>query len=167
MRMSRLGLLVSAALLPLVLWAALPVLSSGASLSSRIEQKRRQIEHKKGRERVLSGTVARWSHRIGALQGDITVLLESDGFADLLERTEFMERVSDQDARIIDRVRTARADAKRTAERLDALEKRQTKVAAAIEARRDEVSRVRGQLVDRRDQFAAVRSDKAGALAST
>ena len=44
---------------------------------------------------------------------------------------------------------------------------RQTKIAAAIEARRDEVSRVRGQLVDRRDQFAAVRSDKASALAST
>ena len=47
------------------------------------------------------------------------------------------------------------------------LEERQTKVAAAIEARRDAVSRVRGQLVDRRDAFAAVRSDKATALAST
>ena len=78
-----------------------------------------------------------------------------------------MQRVSDQDARIIDRVRTARADAKKTAAHLDVLEKRQTKVAAAIEARRNEVSRVRGQLVDRRDQFAAVRSDKATALAST
>jgi peptidoglycan DL-endopeptidase CwlO len=40
-------------------------------------------------------------------------------------------------------------------------------VAAAIEARRDEVSRIRGQLVDRRDAFAAVRSDKSRALAST
>src|SRR3954454_13601020 len=74
MRVSRLGLLVIVVLLPLVLWAALPVLSSGSSLSSRIEQKRRQIEHKKGRERVLSSTVARYSHRIGALQSDITVL---------------------------------------------------------------------------------------------
>jgi peptidoglycan DL-endopeptidase CwlO len=78
-----------------------------------------------------------------------------------------MQRVSNQDARIIDRVRTARAEATRTAAHLDVLEKRQTKVAAAIEARRDAVSRVRGQLVDRRDQFAAVRSDKATALAST
>ena len=34
------------------------------------------------------------------------VILESDGFADLLERTEFMERVSAQDQRIIQRVRT-------------------------------------------------------------
>jgi peptidoglycan DL-endopeptidase CwlO len=234
MRFSRLGLLVAAALLPLALWAALPVLSAGSprSLSSRIDHKRKQIEQKKGRERVLSSTVARYSRRIGSLQDDITVLqrqqvriqgdldakraelariqerlrqerirlarlrarlaearvalagrlvelykadkpdvvtvvLESDGFADLLERTEFMQRVSDQDARIIDRVRTARTDAIRTAKRLDALEKRQSRVAAAIEARRDEVARVRGQLVDRRDQYAAVRSDKAAALATT
>src|SRR3954454_3025832 len=232
MRKSRLGLLVLVALLPLVLWAALPVLSDGASLSSKIEQKRRQIDQKQGRERVLSSTVARYSHRIGALQGDITVLerrqvriqtdldakraelariqvnlrqerirlarlrarlaearialanrlvqlykadkpdavtvvLESNGFADLLERTEFMQRVSDQDARIIDRVRIARAQAVRTAKRLAVLERRQTKIAAAIQARRDAVSRIRAQLVDRRDQFAAVRSDKAQALAST
>jgi murein DD-endopeptidase MepM/ murein hydrolase activator NlpD len=238
MRRSRLGLLTAVALLPLALWAALPVLSSGsprshaASLGSKIDQKRRQIDAKKGHERVLSTTISRYSHRIASLQGDITVLqrkqvriqgdldakraelariqedlrqervrlarlkarlaearvalaarlvelykadkpdvvtvvLESDGFADLLERTEFMQRVSDQDARIIDRVRTARADAIATAKRLDKLEQRQTKVAAAIEARRDEVSRFRGQLVDRRDQFAAVRSDKSQALAST
>ena len=232
MRLSRLGLLLAVALLPLVLWAALPVLSAGAPLSSKIERKRKQIEQKKGQERVLSGTVARYSRRIGSLQADITVLqrrqvriqgnldakraelariqerlrqerirlarlrarlaearvalagrlielykadrpdvvtvvLEADGFADLLQRTEFMQRVSDQDARIIDRVRTARAEATRTAKRLDGLEKRQTKIAAAIEAQRNEVARVRGQLVDRRDQYAAVRSDKASALAST
>ena len=238
MRLSRLGLLFAVALLPLALWAALPVLSDGsprsraASLSSKIEQKRRAIQQKKGREHVLSTTVARYSQKIGSLQSDITVLerrqvriqgdldakraelariqedlrqerirlarlrarlaearvaladrlvqlykadrpdvvtvvLNANGFADLLDRTEFMQRVSDQDARIIDRVRTARADATKTAAHLGVLEQRQTKVAAAIEARRNEVSRVRGQLVDRRDQFAAVRSDKATALAST
>ncbi|HVI35725.1 MAG TPA: peptidoglycan DD-metalloendopeptidase family protein, partial [Gaiellales bacterium] len=97
----------------------------------------------------------------------ITVVLESNGFADLLERTEFMKRVSDQDLRIIDRVRTARADAKRTAEHLAVLEKRQTRIANAIQARRDAVSQVRVQLVDRRDAFARVRSAKSTALAST
>src|SRR5262245_39788285 len=35
----------------------------------------------------------------------VTVVLEADGFADLLERTEFLERTSAQDARIIGRVR--------------------------------------------------------------
>jgi peptidoglycan DL-endopeptidase CwlO len=238
MRLSRLGLVFAVALLPLALWAALPMLSSGsprsraAVLGSKIDQKRRLIAQKKGREHVLSTTVARYSHKIGSLQADITVLerrqvriqgdldakraelnriqeqlrqqrirltrlrarlaearaalagrlvalykagqpdvvtviLNSNGFADLLDRTEFMQRVSDQDARIIDTVRTARAEATRTAQHLGVLETRQTKIAAAIESRRNDVSRVRGQLVDRRDQFAAVRSDKATALAST
>jgi murein DD-endopeptidase MepM/ murein hydrolase activator NlpD len=236
--MKRFGLLFAVALLPLALWAVLPVLSDGsargraAALGSKIDQKRREIAQKKSREHVLSTTVQSYSRRIGALQGTITVLerkqvriqgdldakraelariqenlrqerirlarlrarlaearialagrlvdlykagqpdvvtvvLNSNGFADLLDRTEFMQRVSDQDARIINRVRSARADATKTAKHLGTLESRQTKVAAVIESRRNEVSRVRGQLVDRRDQFAAVRSDKETALAST
>ena len=77
---SRLGLLFAVAVLPLVLWGLLPVLSDGspqsraASLGSKIDQKRKAIEQKKGRERVLSTTVTRYSHKIGALQCDITVL---------------------------------------------------------------------------------------------
>ena len=206
--------------------------SRAASIGSKIDQKREQIAAKKGRERVLSTTITRYSRSIDALQGDITVLqrkevaiqgdldaklaelariqeelrqerlrlarlrarlaearvaladrlvqlykadkpdvvtvvLESEGFADLLERTEFMQRVSDQDARIIDRVRAARAEAKRTEARLDKLEKRQTRIAKAIEERRDAVARVKGQLVDRRDAYARVRSAKSTALAGT
>jgi murein DD-endopeptidase MepM/ murein hydrolase activator NlpD len=235
---TRLGLLITVAVIPLVLWAALPMLSDGSvqsqasSIGSKIDRKKRLIEAKKGHERVLSSTITRYSKRIGSLQGNITVLerkqvaiqtdldakraelsriqeqlrqekirlarlrarlaearialanrlvelykadkpdvitvvLESDGFADLLERTEFMKRVSDQDSRIIDRVRTARADAKKTAKHLAVLEKRQTKIADAIQVRRDAVSRVRLQLVDRRDAFARVRDAKSTALAST
>jgi murein DD-endopeptidase MepM/ murein hydrolase activator NlpD len=235
---SRLGLLISVAVIPLVLWAALPVVSAGsprarsASIGSKIDRAKRQIAAKKGREQVLSTTITSYSRRINSLQGNITVLerkqfaiqtdldakraelsrtqenlrqerirlarlrarlaearvaladrlvqlykadkpdvvtvvLDSNGFADLLERGEFMKRVSDQDARIIDRVRTARAEATATAKRLDSLEKKQSRLADEIEQRRDAVSRVRGQLVDRRDAFAAVRSSKSVALAST
>ena len=238
MRKSRIGLLIAVAVLPLALWATLPMLTEGsprsraAAIGGQIDQKKKQIDAKKGREHVLSTTITRYSRRINTLQGDITVLqrkqvaiqvdldakraelvriqeelrqerirlarlrarlaearvaladrlvqlykadkpdvvtvvLESDGFADLLQRTEFMERVSDQDARIIDRVRTARAEAKRTEARLDSLEDRQIKVANAIEKRRDAVAQVKGQLVDRRDAFAQVRSAKSTALAST
>ena len=140
---------------------------------SRIQEDLRQerIRLARLRARLAEARLALADRLVQLYKADkpdvVTVVLNSDGFADLLDRTEFMQRVSDQDARIIDRVRTARADATKTAAHLDVLEKRQTKVAAAIEARRNEVSRVRGQLVDRRDQFAAVRSDKATALAST
>ncbi len=90
----------------------------------------------------------------------VTVVLEADGFADLLARTEFMTRVTKQDARIIAIVRAARLDAARTAKRLDRLEARGQRVAAAILARRDEVAAIKEQLVERRDSYAAVRSSR-------
>ena len=38
----------------------------------------------------------------------LTVILEADGFGDLLERAEFLDRISDQDRQITDRVRGLR-----------------------------------------------------------
>jgi murein DD-endopeptidase MepM/ murein hydrolase activator NlpD len=97
----------------------------------------------------------------------VTVVLEADGFADLLERTEFLQRTSAQDARIIDRVREAKAEATALADRLDRLERRAEEVAAAIEAEVQEVVQVKGQLVERRDSFASARAQKAEMLATT
>jgi murein DD-endopeptidase MepM/ murein hydrolase activator NlpD len=97
----------------------------------------------------------------------VTVVLEADGFADLLERTEFLQRTSDQDARIISRVRVAKAETAATAAKLDRLEKRAEEVARAIEAEVAQVAAVKGQLVDRRDTYAAARADKAQLLANT
>ena len=97
----------------------------------------------------------------------VTVVLEADGFADLLERTEFLQRTSAQDARIIDRVRDAKAEATATAERLDRLEKRAEEVAEAIEAEVVQVAAVKGELVDRRDSYASARAGKAQLLANT
>lgn len=97
----------------------------------------------------------------------ITVVLESDGFADLLTRTEFMERVSRQDARIMDIVAGAKADAAATAKRLDTLEKRQARVTKQIENQRDEVSSIRVTLVDRRDNIQRARSTKFALLRSS
>ena len=54
----------------------------------------------------------------------VTVVLESNGFADLLERTEFMQRVSNQDARIIESSSRRRPTPTATAKRLDKLEQR-------------------------------------------
>src|SRR3954453_15752226 len=97
----------------------------------------------------------------------ITVVLESGGFADLLTPTEFMERVSRQDAKVMDIVQTAKADAAATSKRLDKLEKRSARVAKEIESQRDEVSSVRVSLVDRRDRVQSARSAKTQLLASS
>jgi len=231
----RLSLLLAVAVLPLALWALLPLISSGQSpdsLQRQIERKRDQIEWRKGRERVLTTEISAYTRRISGLQTDITnlqsrqvsleadlaakraelaqiqedlrrerlhlarlrrrlaearvelanrlvelykqdtpdvvtVVLEADGFADLLERTEFMQRTSAQDARIISRVRVAKAESIATAEKLDRLEKRAEEVAKAIEAEVAEVAAVKGQLVERRDSYAAARAGKSELLAST
>jgi peptidoglycan DL-endopeptidase CwlO len=97
----------------------------------------------------------------------ITVVLESEGFADLLTRTEFMERVSRQDAKIMNIVANAKADAAATSKRLDKLEKREARVARQIESERDEVSTIRVGLVDRRDRIRTARSNKFTLLASS
>jgi peptidoglycan DL-endopeptidase CwlO len=97
----------------------------------------------------------------------VTVVLEADGFADLLERTEFLQRTSDQDARIISRVRVAKAETAATAARLDRLEKRAEEIARAIEVEVAQVAAVKGQLVDRRDSYASARAGKSQLLANT
>ena len=96
----------------------------------------------------------------------VTVVLEADGFADLLERTEFLERTSAQDARIIDRVRDAKIETKAAADRLDRLEKRAEEVAAQIEAEVNQVVEVKGQLVAQRESYAQARAGKAQLLSN-
>ena len=97
----------------------------------------------------------------------VTVVLESNGFADLLERTEFMQRVSNQDARIIDVVVKAKADATATAKRLDKLEKRAKVIANEIEGQVVQVMNVKNQLVDRRGRFQQARGQKSALLTRT
>ncbi len=228
-RMYRLRLLFVVAAMPLALWLALPVLSDGAPLQSKIDSKKRKIAEKKGRERVLTTTITAYTKRINLLQGDITVLqarqvrietdlankraelarvqdelrrerirlarlrerlaearaalsdrlvelykadepdvvtviLESDGFADLLERAEFMQRVSQQDARIIERVREAKEEAVRAEKRLDALEAKLRKIAAEVERRALEVDAIKDRLVSQQGQIQDARAVKARAL---
>jgi murein DD-endopeptidase MepM/ murein hydrolase activator NlpD len=97
----------------------------------------------------------------------VTVALNSNGFQDLLERTSFMERVSNQDARIMNNVKNARIDAIATAKHLGELEVKARAIAQAIEGQRNEVVRVKGTLVDRQQRWAAARAQKNTVLAST
>ena len=96
----------------------------------------------------------------------LTVVLESDGFADLLERAEFLERISEQDRRITDRVRGLRDEAQDQAVQLADLEEREQLAAERILAERDQIAAAQTQLVSSRDQLASARSDRRGALAS-
>jgi murein DD-endopeptidase MepM/ murein hydrolase activator NlpD len=94
----------------------------------------------------------------------VTVVLNSKGFADLLERGEFLRRIQDQDNRIITVVRVAKKDATDTAARLDKLERRQQQLTAIVLQRRDEVAAVKGELVDTRSGYERTRAGKRSVL---
>ena len=87
----------------------------------------------------------------------VTVILNSKGFADLIERGEFMRRISDQDNRVITYVRNAKARAKSAADHLAKLEDRQQKITEQVLAARNEVAGVKYRL-------AGARAEKAGTL---
>jgi murein DD-endopeptidase MepM/ murein hydrolase activator NlpD len=97
----------------------------------------------------------------------VTVVLEANGFADLLNQADFMQRVSRQDSRIMGVVADAKVEATTTAKKLDGLEQQQAKVAKQVEVQRDEVSNVRVGLVDRRDRIQTARSQKNQLLSSS
>jgi murein DD-endopeptidase MepM/ murein hydrolase activator NlpD len=234
----RLRILLGGAVLPLVLWALLPVLSQGASPNGRLQDLEHKIEatqgkigRKKGTERLLTTQISSYTARIDRLQGRIgslqrtqataqadlnakraelssiqtdlrserrrlvrlrarlvqarralaqrlvelyqadkpdlvTVIMSSKGFADLLERGEFMQRISEQDQHIIRLVRDAKADATATAQRLDRLERRQQRVTQIVQQRRDEIAGAKQSLIDTRVGLDGTRADKAHALSS-
>jgi murein DD-endopeptidase MepM/ murein hydrolase activator NlpD len=94
----------------------------------------------------------------------LTVVLEADGFGDLLERAEFLERISEQDRETTDEVRVLRDRAEDQAIKLARLEEREQLAAERILRWRDQIAAVQGQLVSSRDELATARSNKRGAL---
>jgi murein DD-endopeptidase MepM/ murein hydrolase activator NlpD len=94
----------------------------------------------------------------------MTVVLNSKGFADLMERGEFLGRIQDQDNTIIKLVRDAKADATATSARLDKLESRQQRLTAIVLKRRDQVAEVKNQLIGTRVGYENTKDGKATAL---
>ena len=234
----RIRLLIAVAVLPLALWAVLPLPSQSASPQDRLNDLQRKIQatqgrigRRKGTERVLTTQITAYTRRISTLearigrlqrrqatvqadldakraelsrlQGElrserrrlvrlrarlaesraalgerliqlyqadkpdiVTVILNAKGFADLLERGEFMERVSEQDQKIIGIVRTARADALSTERKLSRLATRQRKVTKIVLANRNVIAGVKEDLIGTRVGLDGTRSDKRNALLS-
>ncbi len=96
----------------------------------------------------------------------VTVILNSDGFAELLERTEFIRRISDQDRKIVTIVRAARIDSVASERKLARLEARQRLVTAIVQRRRDEIAGVKMELIGTRVGYTRTKDGKAAALGS-
>jgi murein DD-endopeptidase MepM/ murein hydrolase activator NlpD len=95
----------------------------------------------------------------------LTVVLESDGFSDLLDRTEFLERISDQDRAVVTRVRELKALFERKERTLAKLEQQKEEIAVAVLRRRDEIAASRDQLASVQGDLRSTRNDRSATLA--
>jgi murein DD-endopeptidase MepM/ murein hydrolase activator NlpD len=95
----------------------------------------------------------------------LTVVLESDGFSDLLERTDFLERISDQDRAIVTKVRVLKARAEKSEALLAKLENRQQVAAETILRRRDDIASTRDRLASAQGQLRTTRNGRRSVLA--
>jgi murein DD-endopeptidase MepM/ murein hydrolase activator NlpD len=96
----------------------------------------------------------------------LTVVLESDGFADMLDRTAFLERISQQDRTIVTRVRELKKQTKELTDQLSQLEEQKQNAADAILAQKNQVAAARAHLVERQGDLANARSKRRTLLAS-
>jgi peptidoglycan hydrolase CwlO-like protein len=106
--------------------------------------------------------------RYTANQPDIvSVVLEAHGFADVLERIDFLRRVQRSDTLIVAAVRRGRDDARRDERRLAGLESRQRDQTAAVRIERNALARMTAALSARRAALAQARAARLAALRNT
>jgi septal ring factor EnvC (AmiA/AmiB activator) len=79
----------------------------------------------------------------------VSVILESHGFRDLLERVSFLRRIGHQDAQIVGGTRTARTAVFHQTKSLQALEQRDRTLTDQVLAQRNQVAALRAALLNR------------------
>ncbi|HEX8645396.1 MAG TPA: peptidoglycan DD-metalloendopeptidase family protein [Thermoleophilaceae bacterium] len=109
------------------------------------------------------------SERLVAIYKDgdpdiLSVVLDSTSFGDFLDRTEFLDRIADQDQRVITRVRRVKREVTALTRELGDLEVRAEAARNAILAKRNEVLTVKNRIVEQRDELAQVRDGRAAIL---
>jgi murein DD-endopeptidase MepM/ murein hydrolase activator NlpD len=96
----------------------------------------------------------------------LSVVLDAQGFGDLLERAEFLDRISSQDREITDQVRGLRDGAHRQASELNQLEDRVQTAAEQILRARDEIASTKDQLVSSQGALVDARGHRRAVLAN-
>ena len=137
-------------------------------LQSQLRSERRRLVRL--RKRLAEARAALAQRLVELYQADVpdivNVILDANGFADLLERGEFMQRVSEQDRKIIGIVRAARTDATATEARLQVMTRRQKHVTRIVLANRNQIAGFKQGLIDTRVGLDGTRTDKQRALVS-
>jgi peptidoglycan hydrolase CwlO-like protein len=138
---------------------------------TRAELRAERIRLLRLRRRLAADRVTLSAQLVAAYKYDppdvVSLVLGSHSFGDLLENVEFIKRVSDRNADVVGRVRTARAQTQREAAVLARLETRRQDDAAAVAQRRDALASMRDGLARRQASLMRARAARAQALAGT
>jgi uncharacterized protein YciI len=97
----------------------------------------------------------------------VSVVLDAHGFADLLERMDFLKRVEESDTQIVDLVRDARADAGHETVVLTRLEDERQAETSAVQRERDALAGMEAAAQARRDALAEAHAARLAALRAT
>jgi len=140
-----------------------------AATQRRLEAARKRVVRLRKRLAEVRRTLASLlrARYMGDRPDFVTVVLHSDGFPQLLETLSFIRRVERADTRILDLVRSARADAGREQRTLTILTARQVREATAVRTRRDALAGIAAGLRARRDALARARAARLDALSRT
>jgi murein DD-endopeptidase MepM/ murein hydrolase activator NlpD len=95
----------------------------------------------------------------------LTVVLEADGFSDLLDRTDFLERISDQDRVVVTRVRELKQRFEVKERTLAGLEQQKQRIAVAVLRQRDEIASTRDRLASTQGDLRGARDTRSQTLA--
>jgi peptidoglycan hydrolase CwlO-like protein len=110
---------------------------------------------------LASNLVARYE---GATPNLMSVILSSNGFNDLLNRVDDLNRIGHQDAQVVGATRIARAEVSREATALGGLEIRDRKLTDGILAQRNQVAALQAALLTTRIHELSTRAGKASQL---
>jgi peptidoglycan hydrolase CwlO-like protein len=129
---------------------------------ARVKRLRNRLAEVRGK---LSGLLR--ERYMGGEPDFVTVVLQADGFPQLLETLSFVRRVQRADSNLLNLVRAARFDAGREQRALTLLEAKQRDQAQAVQARRDALAEITNGLRARRDMLARARAARLEALSHT
>lgn len=124
-----------------------------------------QLEHKESKAKHVLAENLISTYKSGR-PNVVTVVVTADGFADLIERVEFLRRVSRSNASILDDTRDARADTQRQTTELKTLRGRYSTLAKDAIDDRDRAYVVRSALLRREAGQLRQRNGVAARLAS-
>jgi cell wall-associated NlpC family hydrolase len=131
---------------------------------------RARVRQAKLERRAASATKALAKNLVADYQSGrpdlVTVIIDSTGFSDLIERADFYKRVRDNNGRILDRARTAKAAVVREAKHLTSMRTQYRAAAAAAATDRNRAAVVRSAILSRQEAQLAKRDGTRAQLAT-